>query len=102
MWSLQLAPRACAMRYLKGWFSIDLVSVIPFELFIAPQNGREVNINLVRLPRCLKLLRLPRLFRCGPECRSKIVQCLEVWRALVRFPSAAATDGTPPTSGTQR
>lgn len=61
MWSLQLNPRACALRYLRGWCAVDLLSVVPFQLLLpAPQR---LEFNLAQLPRCLKLLRLPRLFR---------------------------------------
>ena len=62
MWSLQLDPKACAFRYMRGWFIVDLLSVVPFELLLPSPKG--LGINLSQLPRCLKLLRLPRLFRC--------------------------------------
>lgn len=62
MWSLQLDPKACAFRYMRGWFIVDLLSVVPFEPLLPSPKG--LGINLSQLPRCLKLLRLPRLFRC--------------------------------------
>lgn len=61
MWSLQLNPRSCALRYLRGWCAVDLLSVIPFEVLLPAQQ--RLDFNLAQLPRCLKLLRLPRLFR---------------------------------------
>lgn len=54
----------CALRYLFGWAVIDIMSVIPFDLILLAQPRQSrLQSNLVRLPRCLKLLRLPRLFR---------------------------------------
>lgn len=67
VWSLRLEPGACARRYLFGWAALDILSVVPFDLILltAPSWGPAGNTSLTRLPRCLKLLRLPRLFRCG-------------------------------------
>ena len=67
MWSLEMGGTNCAIHYLKGWAIIDILSVVPFDLLLLLQSGlsSRLQLALVRLPRCLKLLRLPRLFRCA-------------------------------------
>ena len=55
-----------ACKYMKGWFFIDLVAILPFELII-PTNGESANlvrfIRLGRLYKFVKLIKLVRLFR---------------------------------------
>merc|ERR1712224_96879 len=45
-----------ATRYLKTWFIMDLVSIIPFELLPLPPTFRAM--RLIRLLRLLKLARV--------------------------------------------
>mmetsp|Transcript_20636 Transcript_20636/g.33501 ORF Transcript_20636/g.33501 Transcript_20636/m.33501 type:complete len:693 (+) Transcript_20636:150-2228(+) len=47
-------------KYLRGWFSIDVISVLPFELFVE-NDGDALRILLYF--RCLKLLRILRIGR---------------------------------------
>lgn len=91
MWSLELKGSKCAKHYLLRWAIVDVLSVLPFDLFwIAFSSSTyKVQLNIVRLPRCLKLLRLPRLFRCDEarqfgqnrarrtrvECSDRLPQC---------------------------
>lgn len=47
--------REIAKNYLRGWFSIDFVSVFPFQ-FLFPGTGKTTKLfRLFRLPRLLKL-----------------------------------------------
>ena len=48
------------MHYLKGWFFIDLISIIPFGLI--PGAGA---FGLLRMIRILRLLKLARIFRAS-------------------------------------
>lgn len=66
IWSLELQGSKCAKHYLLRWAIVDVLSVLPFDLvWLAFSSlSYKVQLNIVRLPRCLKLLRLPRLFRC--------------------------------------
>lgn len=63
-----MEPRACAFRYLRGWAIVDVLSVLPFDLMLIGVSDSQdsLGISFTSLPRCLKLLRLPRLFRCVP------------------------------------
>lgn len=50
-------------NYLKGWFLIDLVSIIPFDLFVE-SNGETANlVRFVRIGRITKMLKLMKLMR---------------------------------------
>jgi hypothetical protein len=68
IWSLEMDASKCARRYLFGWAFVDIVSVVPFDLILLANSDLhgKLKVNIIRLPRCLKLLRLPRLFRWVP------------------------------------
>ena len=52
--------KAIARRYLRGWFSVDFVSVIPFELLPVPPS-----FKMMRLIRLLRLLKLARVLKAS-------------------------------------
>lgn len=54
-----------AKTYLKGWFWIDLISIIPFDLFkFTGENGEAASlIRFLRIGRIIKILRLIKLMR---------------------------------------
>ncbi|KAH6575359.1 hypothetical protein BASA62_001971 [Batrachochytrium salamandrivorans] len=54
--------RQITVSYLKSWFLIDLVSVLPFEMF-ALLNSNSVDFSQLRLLRFLRLTRLLKLIR---------------------------------------
>mmetsp|Transcript_126002 Transcript_126002/g.288412 ORF Transcript_126002/g.288412 Transcript_126002/m.288412 type:complete len:649 (+) Transcript_126002:3-1949(+) len=55
-----------ARAYLRGWFSIDLVSIIPFDLLgFFVQSGEISRLKVVRLVRLLRLLKLLRILRAS-------------------------------------
>eukprot|EP00966_Prymnesium_polylepis_P192268 4456164-Prymnesium_polylepis.1 len=65
-------PRRIAKRYLKGWFTIDLLSTLPIDQFVdasgalgdSDQNQQALRLNrLIRLTRMFKLMRMMRLYR---------------------------------------
>lgn len=58
-WILQ--KRLIAVRYLKGWFAIDLASTLPLD-YLSPGSGLGL-LRTIRLLRLLKLLRLARGIR---------------------------------------
>jgi len=57
-------PSRVAREYTTGWFSVDLVAVIPFDL-IAMLSGSEdaSNLKIVRVMRVLRLVKLARILR---------------------------------------
>eukprot|EP00928_Gymnodinium_smaydae_P050800 TRINITY_DN3435_c0_g5_i1.p1 TRINITY_DN3435_c0_g5~~TRINITY_DN3435_c0_g5_i1.p1 ORF type:complete len:813 (+),score=124.59 TRINITY_DN3435_c0_g5_i1:271-2709(+) len=56
--------RKIAISYLRSWFFVDLVSVIPFQLLLQNDQMKVTTVNrAARLLRLVKLLRLLRGFR---------------------------------------
>uniref|UniRef100_A0A3B3ZVD3 Ion transport domain-containing protein n=1 Tax=Periophthalmus magnuspinnatus TaxID=409849 RepID=A0A3B3ZVD3_9GOBI len=56
------APWRIATHYFKGWFLIDIVAAIPFDLLIF-QSGSEETTTLIGLLKTARLLRLVRVAR---------------------------------------
>mmetsp|Transcript_31673 Transcript_31673/g.67298 ORF Transcript_31673/g.67298 Transcript_31673/m.67298 type:complete len:712 (-) Transcript_31673:20-2155(-) len=62
--SLIRSKRLLAEKYLKGWFGVDLVSVIPFDIIGMVMKSDDVSkLKIVRAVRLLRLLKLARLLR---------------------------------------
>jgi hypothetical protein len=57
--------KTIAAIYLKGWFVIDLLSIIPFDLVLQTSTGNNMNsmIKIVRIGRMYKLIKLTRLLK---------------------------------------
>ena len=63
--SLELVNERCEVvkTYLRGWFGIDLIAILPFDLFI-PTNGEAANlVRFARIGRVTKILKLLKLMR---------------------------------------
>jgi len=57
-----------AQRYLKGWFIIDFISILPFDLIVvygSMDNGRGnvQKLKIIRIERLLKLVKLIRMIK---------------------------------------
>ena len=54
-------------NYLSGWFAIDLISVLPFDLFALGGGGPEflTRLKLLRVIRLLRLLKLARVLKAS-------------------------------------
>ncbi len=57
---LVMERRRVARNYLRGWFTIDLLSTFPFELFELWNTSSSLFHQLVRVARLLHLLRVLR------------------------------------------
>uniref|UniRef100_G1LAK7 Voltage-gated inwardly rectifying potassium channel KCNH2 n=1 Tax=Ailuropoda melanoleuca TaxID=9646 RepID=G1LAK7_AILME len=55
-------PRRIAIHYFKGWFLIDMVAAIPFDLLIF-RSGSDETTTLIGLLKTARLLRLVRVAR---------------------------------------
>jgi voltage-gated potassium channel Kch len=52
--------------YLRGWFVLDVVSILPFDLVsIIFNNGAVSKLKILRVLRLLKLMKLLRIFRAA-------------------------------------
>lgn len=50
------------MHYLKSWFFVDLVSVIPFDLIFSISSMNKV-VRFTRLGKLYKIIRMTKLVR---------------------------------------
>ena len=78
-----------AMRYLRSWFMLDMISVIPFDLMaIGGVFGDPDSVNkaALRLPRVMKLLRLFKLVRV-----LKASRIISRWESRISLTHAART-----------
>ena len=68
--NLQHKKSVIAIHYLKGWFWIDFVSVIPFDLLF-PNNKYNTLAKLFKVSRLYRLLKLTKLMRMLKVLREK-------------------------------
>jgi len=57
-------PKTIFMNYLQGWFPIDLLSIIPYDL-LAQTSSIFTSLDSLRLVRLVRLLKLARVLRSG-------------------------------------
>ena len=50
-------------NYLRGWFFIDLLAIIPFDVFAGGSSNANGMVRLTRLGRMHKIIKLLRLLR---------------------------------------
>jgi potassium voltage-gated channel Eag-related subfamily H protein 7 len=88
---IETNQRKIALHYIKGWFTLDLVSVFPFEE-IGVVLGRSMEgarlIKIVRLLRLIKLarvMRASRLFHRWETSMAINYNNLKFWFAMVVF-----------------
>ncbi|KAF5891650.1 potassium voltage-gated channel subfamily H member 6-like, partial [Clarias magur] len=56
-------PKSIAVHYIKGWFLIDMVAALPFDLLIFKSGSDETTTALIGLLKTARLLRLVRVAR---------------------------------------
>jgi len=57
-------PSLIARNYLFGWFPVDVISVIPFDLLSVIADSSDMgNLKALRVIRVLRLIKLARVFR---------------------------------------
>jgi hypothetical protein len=55
-----------SISYLKGWFALDLLSILPFEFIqYAAGDSRLASFQLLRFFRLTRLFKLLRVFRAS-------------------------------------
>jgi hypothetical protein len=77
------SPRRVAVKYLRGWFFVDLISSVPIDLILElalPSSDSAATrsnhlIRVVRMSRLIKLLRLMRVSRFGRKVCEGRVRC---------------------------
>merc|ERR1712151_1316502 len=76
-------------RYLRGWFMLDLISIIPFEAVGAVMQDAALQrlkvVRIIRLLRLLKLARVLRATRLVDRWEGKMLAAKNSTMALARF-----------------
>lgn len=52
-----------ACKYLKGWFSIDFLAIIPFDIILGSEGSANSLIRITRVGKLYKLVKITRLVR---------------------------------------
>jgi len=70
--------KVIATQYLQGWFFIDLLAIVPFDVFFGGDNLNEI-VRITRIGRLYKLVKLTRLIRVLKifKERSKLVKYVQ-------------------------
>ncbi|XP_032458037.1 potassium voltage-gated channel subfamily H member 6 isoform X2 [Nasonia vitripennis] len=78
-------PGKIAVHYLKGWFIIDLVAAIPFDLLLFGSNTDETTtlIGLLKTARLLRLVRVARKIDRYSEYGAAVLLLLMATFALI-------------------
>ena len=74
-----------ALRYLKFWFWLDCLSIVPFQLII-PEGGYTVFLRVSRLPRLYKITKLSRVIRSAKTVREQNNFLSYIQDLLIRNP----------------
>jgi hypothetical protein len=67
---------AITMNYLKGWFIIDILSIIPFDILIKSGTGFNGLARMTRIGKLYKLTRLIRILKIVKE-KNKLLKQLQ-------------------------
>ena len=65
--ALVTSHRKIARRYLRGWFVVDFISCIPFEMttFVFPDGPEGQSLKPIKMLRMFRLLKLARIAKVG-------------------------------------
>ena len=55
--------REIALNYMRGWFTVDILAIVPFDYILAIGNFDVKMVRVVRVGRLYKLVKLTRLLR---------------------------------------
>lgn len=71
---IEIEHKKIAYEYIKSWFFLDVLSIMPFELFISSENASDTAESISRLskiPKILKIVRTAKMLRLARFGRSK-------------------------------
>jgi len=60
-----VSHKRIAVRYVLGWFIIDLISVFPFDSLGFILDGNVGNLKVLRIMRCARLIKLVRIIKAS-------------------------------------
>ncbi|TKR76478.1 hypothetical protein L596_017608 [Steinernema carpocapsae] len=81
-------PGKIAIHYFKGWFAIDMIAAVPFDLLLVNTNSDEANetttlIGLLKTARLLRLVRVARKLDRYSEYGAAVLLLLMATFALI-------------------
>uniref|UniRef100_A0A7E4VA71 Cyclic nucleotide-binding domain-containing protein n=1 Tax=Panagrellus redivivus TaxID=6233 RepID=A0A7E4VA71_PANRE len=81
-------PGKIAVHYFKGWFAIDLIAAVPFDLLLVNTNNNETSetttlIGLLKTARLLRLVRVARKLDRYSEYGAAVLVLLMATFALI-------------------
>lgn len=66
------SPRAIVVHYLRTWFAVDVISVMPFDIMAMTMHSQHLQqtkaIKAVRMLRCVKMMRVLKASRLMRRC----------------------------------
>lgn len=93
--SLIVDKKVIAKKYLKSWFIVDVISIMPFDLLFESKNGYLYNLGkfsrfarftkMLRLLRIVKMTKLVKLFKERAKIRHAADSLLKVDPATLRL-----------------
>ena len=63
--------KTIAINYIKSWFFIDLIAIIPFEWILNSAKNYNEFVRIARIGRLYKLMKLTKLFKFLKVMREK-------------------------------
>jgi len=79
-------PAKIARHYLRGWFTVDFISVLPFDVIsLVDSSGVLVRFKALRVIRLLRLLKMVRLLRAS--------RMINRWRTKISIYTGTQTLG---------
>lgn len=73
-----LDPKVISIKYLKGWFIVDMMSSLPLDyLFLLLEGELYAASRAIKILRLAKILQLLRLLRI-----SRLVRYIRIWQEV--------------------
>ena len=63
--------KTIAKSYIGSWFFIDVVAIVPFDIFLSNANNINEIVRITRIGRMYKLVKLTRLFKVFKMVKEK-------------------------------
>ena len=93
--------KSIALYYLKGWFALDFIACLPFQLIetylvsSGSNGGYNKLLRLARLPRLYRLLRILRLFKMARIFKNsasmqQVIKVIKMNRGITKLMKVAA------------
>ena len=75
-----MEPKKVALKYVRGWFSVDFLSSFPFDYFTMVVTQGQVSSSLLKASRALRFIRLAKLFSLLKLLRiSRLLRFMQRW-----------------------